>query len=75
MADKITKKGQVVAVHPNSQFKVELENGHEAIGHLCGTMKQHNINVMVGDEVEIDISPYDSERGIIQKRLSPNSNN
>ncbi len=70
MADKITKEGHVVKVHPNSQYKVELDNGKEATGHLCGTMKQHNINVMVGDRVEIDLSPYDLSRGIIQRRIS-----
>lgn len=70
MADKITKEGEVIKVHPNSQFTVLLDNGKEAKGHLCGTMKQHNINVMVGDRVKIDLSPYDLERGIIQKRLS-----
>lgn len=67
--EKIPKKGRVTDTLPNAEYRVMLENDQEVIGHLSGTMKQHNINVMPGDEVVIELSPYDLSRGIIVERV------
>ena len=49
-------------------FRVKLENGHVVIGHLSGKMKKYKIRVLAGDEVTIELSPYDLERGRIVER-------
>lgn len=69
MSEKIPKQGQVVDSLPNTEYRILLENDQEVIGHLSGSMKQNNINVMTGDDVIIELSPYDLSRGIIVKRI------
>ncbi len=66
---KIPKEGRVVDTLPNAEYRIKLENDQEVIGHLSGTMKQHNINVMPGDTVRVELSPYDLSRGIITERI------
>ena len=49
-------------------FQIELENGHKVIGHLSGKMKKYYIRVLKWDEVTVDLSPYDLNRGRIVER-------
>ena len=49
-------------------FRVELENGHEIRGHLSGKMKKYTIRVLIGDEVTVELSPYDLTKGRIISR-------
>jgi len=60
----------VVETLPNATFKIELEDedAPEVIGHLSGKMRFHHIRVLVGDEVRIELSPYDETRGRIVYR-------
>ena len=44
-------RGRVVELLPNAMFRVELENGHEVLGHTAGKMRKNLIRVLVGDEV------------------------
>ena len=61
----IRVKGIVKEALPNTTFKVELENGHEIIAHISGKMRQRYIRILPGDEVEVEMTPYDFDRGRI----------
>ena len=49
-------------------FRVQLENGHEILAHTAGKMRKFRIRVMVGDKVEIEMTPYDLTKGRISFR-------
>ena len=52
-------KGKVTDILPNAMFKVELENGHEVLAHTAGRMRKNRIRVLAGDEVLVQVTPYD----------------
>jgi len=56
---------------PSTTFKVKLESGQEIIAHLSGKLRINRIKVLVGDSVQVEISPYDETRGRIVFRDSP----
>lgn len=64
----ISFSGVVTEKLPNTMFRVKLENGHEAIAHTAGRMRKFRIRVMVGDKVDVEMSPYDLTRGRIMFR-------
>ena len=53
---------------PNAVFKVALENGHEILAHVSGKMRMNFIRILPGDEVTVEVSPYDLTRGRIVLR-------
>ena len=57
--------GSVAEKLPDAVFKVELENGHELLAHVCGKIRMRYIRIMPGDRVTVEISPYDLTRGRI----------
>ncbi len=61
-------KGTVVEKLPNAMFRVKLENDHEIIAHTAGKMRKFKIWVMVGDTVNIEMTPYDLSKGRITFR-------
>jgi len=61
-------QGTVVEKLPNATFRVELENGHEIIAHTAGKMRKFRIRVMVGDKVDVEMTPYDLDKGRITFR-------
>jgi translation initiation factor IF-1 len=65
----IKMQGTVVEALPNTQFKVELENGHSIIAHISGKMRKHYIRLVPGDKVEVEMTPYDLTKGRISFRL------
>ncbi|GAB6888732.1 translation initiation factor IF-1 [Desulfothermus okinawensis JCM 13304] len=60
--------GVVKEALPNAMFKVELENGHEVLGHISGKMRKYYIRILPGDKVKVELSPYDLTRGRIVYR-------
>ena len=66
--DVIEVEGVVKEPLPNAMFKVELENGHEALAHISGKMRMHFIRILPGDKVTLEVSPYDLSRGRITYR-------
>ncbi|MGD9637860.1 MAG: translation initiation factor IF-1 [Alphaproteobacteria bacterium] len=60
--------GIVVEKLPNAMFRVQLENGHEILAHTAGKMRKFRIRVMVGDKVNIEMTPYDLTKGRITFR-------
>ena len=61
-------KGSVTEKLPNAMFRVKLENGHEIIAHTAGKMRKFRIWVMVGDTVNVEMTPYDLSKGRITFR-------
>lgn len=53
---------------PNAMFRVELENGHKILAHVSGKMRMHFIRILPGDQVTVEISPYDLSKGRIVYR-------
>ncbi len=50
---------------PNAMFKVKLENGHEVLAHTAGKMRKFRIRVLEGDQVDVEMTPYDLEKARI----------
>ena len=63
--DVIEVEGTVVEALPNTNFKVELENGHQILAHISGKLRMNYIKILPGDKVKVELSPYDLSRGRI----------
>ena len=66
--DVIEVEGTVVEALPNTNFKVELENGHQILAHISGKLRMNYIKILPGDKVKVELSPYDLTRGRITWR-------
>jgi translation initiation factor IF-1 len=66
--EKIVMEGTVVEALPGTQFRVELDNGHEVLAYLSGKMRRYYIRILLGDRVKVEVSPYDLTRGRITYR-------
>lgn len=66
--DVIEVHGAVEEVLPNAMFRVKLEQGSMVLGHISGRMRQNKIQILAGDRVRLEMSPYDLTRGRIVYR-------
>jgi translation initiation factor IF-1 len=66
--DAIVLEGTVIEPLPNAMFRVELENGHKVLAHISGKMRMHYIRILPGDRVQVELTPYDLQRGRITYR-------
>ena len=66
--DAIRLQAKVVDALPNAMFRVELENGHKILAHVSGKMRMNFIRILPGDQVTVEMSPYDLTRGRIVLR-------
>ena len=64
----IEMDGTVQEVLPNTTFRVELENGVEVIAYASGKMRKNRIRITAGDQVSVEISPYDLTKARINFR-------
>lgn len=60
--------GVVETVLPNAMFRINLEQGSQILGHISGRLRQNRIQILAGDKVRIEMSPYDLTRGRITYR-------
>ncbi|HEY6750020.1 MAG: translation initiation factor IF-1 [Actinomycetota bacterium] len=67
--DVIEVEGTVTEALPNTQFRVELDNGHNVLAHISGRMRMNYIRILPGDKVKVELSPYDLDRGRITYRF------
>jgi translation initiation factor IF-1 len=67
--DVIEVEGTVTEALPNTQFRVELDNGHNVLAHISGKMRMNYIRILPGDKVKVELSPYDLDRGRITYRF------
>lgn len=61
-------KGKVLELLPNATFRIQLSNGHEIIAYTSGKMRKNRIRVLVGDEVTVEMTPYDLSKGRVTHR-------
>ena len=66
--DSIDVEGIVVNVLPNTQFEVEIFNGHRISATISGKLRLNYIKIVKGDKVTVTMSPYDLTRGRITWR-------
>ena len=66
--DVIEVEDTVVETLPNTNFKVELENGYQILAHISGKLRMNYIKILPGDKVKVELSPYDLSRGRITWR-------
>ena len=66
--DAIQLEGKVLEPLPNAMFNVELENGHTILCTISGKIRMNYIRSLPGDKVDVEISPYDLQRGRITYR-------
>ncbi len=57
--------GIVKEALPNTMFRVELEDGRVVLTVLKGIMRRRYVRIFPGDEVKVEMTPYDEERGRI----------
>ena len=63
--DFLEFKGKVTELLPNAMFRVKLENDHEVLAHTAGKLRKNRIRVLAGDEVLVEVTPYDLTKGRI----------
>ncbi len=63
--EAIEVTGTVMEVLTNSQYRVVLENGHKVLAYAAGKLKFRHIRILAGDTVQLQLSPYDLDRGRI----------
>ncbi|MDA9596446.1 translation initiation factor IF-1 [Candidatus Pelagibacter sp.] len=63
--DLLEFKGKVMDLLPNAMFRVKLENGHTVTAHTAGKLRKNRIRVLQGDNVTIEMTPYDLTKGRI----------
>ena len=66
--DLIRLNGVVDELLPSAMFRVTLENNHQILATISGRLRQNNIRILAGDSVEVEMSPYDLNRGRIVYR-------
>ena len=67
--EMIVTKGRVTDASPGARFKVRLENGHVLNAVISGKIRKNNIQILLDDLVEIELSPYDLSLGRITYRF------
>ena len=63
--DFLQFKGKVTELLPNAMFRVKLENNHEVLAHTAGKLRKNRIRVLTGDNVLVEVTPYDLTTGRI----------
>ncbi|WP_440672708.1 translation initiation factor IF-1 [Candidatus Pelagibacter sp. HIMB1715] len=66
--DLLEFKGTVIDLLPNAMFRVKLENGHTVTAHTAGKLRKNRIRVLQGDNVTVEMTPYDLTKGRITFR-------
>lgn len=66
--EMLQASGIVIEVLPDSKFRVTLENGHCMLAYASGRMTKHQIRILAGDSVAVELSPYDMSKGRITYR-------
>ena len=67
--DVLEFEGEIVDVLPGQTFKIELENGHIVVCYTSGRLRKNRIRLVLGDQVRIEMTPYDMTKGRVTYRL------
>lgn len=67
--DLIHLEGLVTRMLGGGTMEIECDKGIKVTGVLSGRMKKNKIKVIVGNRVQVSVSPYDTAHGLITYRL------
>ncbi|MBN1276300.1 MAG: translation initiation factor IF-1 [Deltaproteobacteria bacterium] len=67
--DLIQLEGVVTRVLGGGAMEIECDNNITVRGVLSGRMKRNRIKVMIGDRIQVSVSPYDTSHGLITYRF------
>lgn len=67
--DLMEFSGIISEVLPNAMFRVTLDNKHVILAQISGKMRKNRIRVLLGDRVNVEMTPYDLTRGRITFRV------
>lgn len=67
--DVLEVRGTIEELLPSATFRVKLENDHEVIAHLAGKLRKNRIRLGLGDDVKVEMTPYDLTKGRITYRF------
>ena len=62
-------EGSIEENLPGTNFRVKLEDGRSILAYLSGKMRKYYIKIVPGDKVQVELTPYDPNRGRITRRL------
>ena len=51
--------GVITEALGNSIFRAKLSSGHIVVAHLSGKIRLNSIQILPGDIVQMEMSPYD----------------
>ncbi|RLT52297.1 MAG: translation initiation factor IF-1 [Chloroflexi bacterium] len=71
--EKIELEGVITEALKGTQFRVQLDNGHNVLAYLSGKMRRFYIRILLGDRVKVEMSPYDLNRARISYRFPTGS--
>jgi translation initiation factor IF-1 len=63
--DQLVLDGVVIESLPGAMFRIKITEEMTVLGHISGKMRQNKIQILVGDRVQVEFSPYDLQRGRI----------
>ncbi len=66
--DVLEVDGMVKELLPAATFRIQLDTGHEILGHLSGKMRMNRIRIIPGDRVKVAMTPYDLTKGRVTYR-------
>jgi translation initiation factor IF-1 len=66
--DKIEVEGEVVEALPSVMFRIRVDGGHEVLAKISGKMRKNYIRILTGDQVTVEMTPYDLSKGRIVYR-------
>ena len=67
--DLLILEGIVEQVLPNAMFKIKIGEKHEITAVISGRLRQNRIQILLGDKVKVEVSPYDLTKGRVTYRL------
>ena len=62
---KIVVDGVIKESLPNATFRVTLNDGRLILAHVAGKMRLYHIKILLGDRVQVEMSPYEQEKCLI----------
>ncbi len=69
--DLVQVTGKVEKILGGGRYQILLDNDHVITAQLSGRMRRFHIRVIMGDRVQVGVSPYDPSHGFITYREPP----
>ncbi|GGE91607.1 MULTISPECIES: translation initiation factor IF-1 [Sphingomonas] len=70
--ESVTLDGLIDEILPDGRFRVVLDNDHKIIAYTAGKMRRYRIRSVVGDRVQVEMTPYDLEKGrLVYRERTP----